>query len=156
MLASSKSLRSLHVCLCYVFATMPFPSHKLLGRLARALTCTAHRTSTPKRALAKDCFIQLLSCKSRGMTPYNARMTKGPIYCCRYLVVCGELNKLSGPLAYYSQPCYFCVWLHVMPYTHILCIGYLFKNNCDFTIVHTILDVALMHGLLTVTSFASR
>jgi hypothetical protein len=51
-----------------------------------------------------------------------------PFHC--YLVVCGELNKFSGPLAYYSQPSYFCIWLHIMPYTCTLCIGQLFKNNC--------------------------
>ncbi len=48
---------------------------------------------------------------------------QNPIYFHCYLVVCGELNKFFGPLAYYSQPCYFCVWLHIMLYTCTLCIG---------------------------------
>ena len=103
ILASSDSLRSLHLFPCYFFATMTIPFYRLIGSVARALTCTAHDTSTPKRVLVTDCFIQLISSKSRGMTHYNARMTKGPICFHCYFVVCGELNKFSGPLAYYSH-----------------------------------------------------
>ena len=79
-------------------------------------------------------------------------MTEDPIYFHCYLVVCGAINKLSWSLCI-LQPMLFCVWLHIMPYTCTLCIGYLFKNNCNCTIAHAI-AVAVMHRLLTVNSFA--
>ena len=58
ILATSDSLQSLHLFLCYALATMIIYFHGSIGS-GTALICTAHHTSTTKRVLAKDCFIQL-------------------------------------------------------------------------------------------------
>ena len=121
ILASSDSLWSLHLVSCYALATMTIPFHGLIG----SGTCSdMHRTPYINNQESSPCnglFHPVVSSKIRWH--YNARTTRGTFYFHCYSVARGELDKFSGPLAYYSQPCYFCVWLHAMPYTRTLCIG---------------------------------
>ena len=56
ILASIDSVLGLHLFSCYALATMTIPCHGLIGS---GTCCIAHHTSTTKRFIATDCFIQL-------------------------------------------------------------------------------------------------
>ncbi len=123
-------------------ATMPISSNRSIGRVAGALTKLCHCTPNIDAQFSHDwLFHSAAFTREFGYETHVQGQPKALVFShptlWYHFAACGEINLSSWFLGILLTAMLHCNWLHLMPYTHTLCIGSYSRSkvSIDFLIV---------------------